>query len=146
MQAQQWFAFPPLKACVLAKQLGCHPMDLLAHGGTVHADALLYPASTTWPMGFSWSSAIAQDTTLGILEASGLPRTQVLADSHPVPRDQSELAIVATDDVVLVHRCRRTAVARLEKLDAAMEEAGVGRSKNTRTSTVRMASLHSDAS
>ncbi len=96
MQAQQWFAFPPLKACFLAKQLSCHPMDLLAHGGTVHADALLYPASTTWPMGFSWSSAIAQDTTLGILEASGLPRTQVLANSHPVPRDQSELAIVAT--------------------------------------------------
>ena len=65
---------------------------------------LIFPSSLTWPMGFAWSSAVAQDVTLGALLSTGLPESHIVCDTAPFPADQSELAIVATDDVIFVHR------------------------------------------
>ena len=77
-EAQKWFCGPPLTASELALALGCPLSGLSEYWGgpacwELAPDTLLYPASTTWPMGFSWSSAVAQDTTLVALLATGLP-------------------------------------------------------------------------
>ena len=70
--ARPWFCFPPVPASLLCEELGIS-LDALTSlvGGfsLPHLDprTLLFPSSTTWPMGFAWSSAVAQDTTVGAL-------------------------------------------------------------------------------
>ncbi len=76
-------------------------------------------------MGFAWSSAVAQDVTLGILRSSGFPDAGVLCDAEETPADDEELAVVATDDTIFFHRDPATARARLAAFDAAMVDAGV---------------------
>ena len=63
------------------------------------ADAILYPVNTTWPMGFSWSSAVAQDCTLQTCLDAGISLDAIMSPEHPMPGKQGELAAVATDDV-----------------------------------------------
>ena len=76
-------------------------------------------------MGFAWSSAVAQDVTLGILRSSGFPDAGVLCDAEETPTDDEELAVVATDDTIFFHRDPAIARARLAAFDAAMVDAGV---------------------
>ena len=52
---------------------------------------------------------------------------QLLALETPHPRDQSELFLVATDDIVTIHTCPRAASARLRRLDQAFVDHGVPR-------------------
>ena len=90
-------------------------------GKSLTATTLLYPSSVSWPMGFAWSSCVAQDTTVSVLTSSGFDEECIICDSHPLPCCQKELAIVATDDVVFVHRDRETALSRVHSFDDALE-------------------------
>ena len=78
-------------------------------------------------MGFGWSSAVAQSTTLSVLAAAGVSQEQVLSIDHPLPDDQTELCLVATDDTVFVHRDRKGGQCILDKFDAAMAAASIPR-------------------
>ncbi len=89
---------------------------------------VVHPASVTWPMGFSWSSAVAQDVTLNILQSTGLPEDAIICGTEELPADDSELAVVATDDTLLFHKDLAAARRRLEAFDDAMETANVPRS------------------
>jgi hypothetical protein len=78
-------------------------------------------------MGFAWSSAIAQDATLGLLRASGFPESQVLAETSPAPLAMDRLAVVATDDVIFFHRSRRCAFLDTKRYDASLKHHHVPR-------------------
>ena len=90
-------------------------------------DFCLYPVHAVWPMGFSWSSAVAQDTTLAVCVAAGIPEQQILCVDHDTPACHDEVCFVATDDTELVHKDPAHAAKRLEKLDKAFEEKHVPR-------------------
>ncbi|CAE7040158.1 unnamed protein product [Symbiodinium sp. CCMP2592] len=79
----------------------------------VKADTWLYPASVVWPMGFSWSSAVAQDTALAVCARAGIREESILSPDHTAPERQQELVFVATDDTVLVHRDATLGMQRL---------------------------------
>ena len=68
----------------------------------VLSDAIsLTPLGCNWPMGFSWSSAVAQETLLGIANDSGLTSEYVWATDKPLPSDWSLGFAVATDDMMI---------------------------------------------
>ena len=72
---QPWFGRPPVTLHELSQVAGLAPDDLRhfvvdsRHAG---AHELLYPASTVWPMGFSWSSCIAQAATVACCMEAGV--------------------------------------------------------------------------
>lgn len=76
-------------------------------------------------MGFSWSSAVAQDCTLETCLDAGLQEGSILCPDQPLPAEHSELAMVATDDVIMMHADRQAASARCDHLDLAMEQNGI---------------------
>ena len=99
-----YFARPPLRL-----------RDLLRHGDISEEElfeldpnlaicdmsTLLYPLCTTWPMGYAWSSFIAQTVLLRRCEESGLDRSIVLADTAPLPTNFDTCFALATDDLML---------------------------------------------
>ncbi len=128
-----WFCCPPLRAGEIAAGLGVPLADLRRFmlddaGLALTSRTRLHPASLTWPMGFSWSSAVAQDVTLGIVTRSGVSESCVLCDAEEeVPCDDTELATVATDDTIFFHRDPDIARARLASFDKALKDANVPR-------------------
>ena len=98
-------------------QPGVATQELLKHGVSIDAIAkacvdgegmddscgLLYPVDAVWVMGFSWSSAVAQGTTLSVCISAGIAEGNILSLDHDVPVQQEELCLVATDDTVLLH-------------------------------------------
>ena len=91
------------------------------------ADDLITPTCTSCPMGFSWSSYVAQEEMLAICSTSGLREDQLLSLDSSHPRVQTELATVATDDVIFIHTDADLGSYRLNKFDQAMREHGVER-------------------
>ncbi|CAE7861257.1 unnamed protein product, partial [Symbiodinium sp. KB8] len=87
----------------------------------------IFPVSTVWPMGFSWSSVVAQSTTLACVTRAGVPLECALSVECPPPSHQAELCMVATDDVVFMHRDKARASETLQKFDSCLEEAGIPR-------------------
>ena len=81
------------------QQLASHlprQRDGLQQGYTTSGDLVLWPVCTTWPMGFAWSSFIAQSQLLGVCTASGLTTERMLADDLDTPADLS--AVFSTGD------------------------------------------------
>ena len=48
-------------------------------------------------MGFSWSSAIAQDVSVRVLCDTGLDESCILSDPHQLPLSHEELALILLD-------------------------------------------------
>ena len=83
-----YFARPPVRLRDLLRHgdICLHDLTALDHGlGVCDSSALLYPLCATWPMGFAWSSYIAQSVLLKRCEEAGLDRLMVLADTAPLP-------------------------------------------------------------
>ncbi len=59
------------------------------------------------------------------MREAGLACDQVIADTHELPQNHEELAVVATDDVIFLHQCATAAVARLAQYDAVLESFDV---------------------
>jgi len=126
----------------LAKHMG-RPVvsleDLRLHGGLSDVelqlalrcqsdalDGVFVPISLTWPMGFSWSSCVAQDVMLELCRRSGLPSTGILACDARSPSDLSLTHAVATDDVMIFSvGCREAACEAGERLDRTFCDHGV---------------------
>jgi len=51
----------------------------------VESNTKLYLCSKAWPMGCSWSSAVAPDVAIGLVCESCLDEQNILADSEPPP-------------------------------------------------------------
>lgn len=127
---QEFFGQPPVTLRELVKARGRDLECLKAlivddQNLAANLDTLLFPASTVWRMGFSWSSAVAQDCTVSCCSRSGVSESAFLCLEQPVPLDQSELCGVATDDAIFIHRSRTLAKERLRRLDTEMAKAGM---------------------
>ena len=94
-------------------------------GKELHESMTVYPVHAVWPMGFSWSSAIGQSCSVSCCIKAGVSEESIVALDHEAPADQSEVAFVATDDILLIHRCRSRAKATLDKLGAVMIDHGM---------------------
>ena len=92
---------------------------------TILPTTLVYLVSVTFPMGFSWSSCIAQATTISVVKAAGINEDKIICDTAEFPEEHNELAVVATDDIILIHTNARQALERLDAIDAALLEAGI---------------------
>ena len=73
----------------------------LRHAGACDGIDSFYPCSTVWPMGFSWSSCVAQSTLMGICSLAGLSTDHVLAPDLPLPKYLSLTFAVATDGLMI---------------------------------------------
>lgn len=126
-----WFAQPPISVQDLLK----HGMTLeevrtcARHGPETIMDksTKFFPTHAVWPMGFSWSSAVAQDTTIATCLAAGIKEESIMSLDHPVPEHHDEVCFVATDDTVLVHKDKNKGARTLDRLDSAFHEHGIPR-------------------
>jgi len=69
--------------------------------GESHQAAWFYPVSLTWPMGFAWSSYIAQEVLLNTCHEAGMRESQVLSCEASTPLSFSLVFAAATDDVMI---------------------------------------------
>ncbi|CAE7867460.1 unnamed protein product, partial [Symbiodinium sp. KB8] len=128
---QTWFGQPPITMQEFqqhglegeALRIACDDCD---HNNLGLAE-LLFPVHAVWPMGFSWSSAVAQDTTLATCVAAGIAEEHILSLDHDIPQCHDEVCFVATDDTVLVHTDARKGRDTLANLDRAFESHGIPR-------------------
>ena len=125
-----WFGCPGVKVSDLAAALGitladvrylCDDLD----NGPLTPKCIVYPCITSWPMGFSWSSAVAQDVSVSALIGTGLPEEHILSDLHPFPECHDELALIATDDTILIHTDREQGLRRVKELEAIFKTYGI---------------------
>lgn len=72
----------------------------LSSGETFIVDATVFPVSVVWPMGFAWSSYLAQCTMLGVCRRAHLQDDRVLADDVAPPFDLGSVFALATDDIM----------------------------------------------
>ena len=74
--------------------------DCLLVGEAAQASSF-HPVSLTWPMGFAWSSNIAQEFLLDVCNAASLDETRVLSCEAPTPAC-FDLAFAAGTDGVMI--------------------------------------------
>ncbi len=67
----------------------------------VSPSSRLYPLARNWPMGFSWSSFVAQETLLCDAAAAGLTSAHVLAEDVALPAGLGLAFAVATGDAMV---------------------------------------------
>ena len=89
-------------------------------------DSYIHPLCATWPMGFPWSSYLAQSTLLGCCRRAGLGPERMLALDLPTPADLTSVVALATDDVALfVQGGRRRGDELIHKVDLAIASRGI---------------------
>ena len=115
---RSWFGRPSLRVSDILRFTDMTTQELASHlprllgvlqqastgnrlDAVFHRDLVLWPVCTPWPMGFAWSSFIAQSQLLGVCTASGLTTERMLADDLDTPADLSAVFALATDDVML---------------------------------------------
>ena len=94
------------------------------------AGALLAPVSRVWPMGFGWSSFIAQSYMLDCCDAAGFSRAQLVTEEGRLGPAEDAMLSIATDDVLHYlrgSRAEREALAEppLAALDAEWATRGL---------------------
>ena len=126
---RSWFGRPPVTVAALADYTDLTQDELrryLPAGVGPSRDFTLWPTCTTWPMGFAWSSFIAQSKLLKCCESAGLGTSRMLADDLPTPSDMSCTFALATDDVMLFTSGEAAnAHPWLARLDAEIDKAGI---------------------
>ena len=128
---QEWFGQAPVRMGELLS-LGLKLDDIRSWTDDLGEKQLLkqtelFPVNVVWPMGFSWSSCIAQDTSVGCVLEAGVAEKCILSLDHALPEHQEELCAVATDDIMFFHKNRHRGRATLCRLDRVFVEHGVSK-------------------
>ena len=129
---QEWFGRPPTTLKELSRVCGAGVDELRTYfRGDIHdpvpPEQLVYPASAVWPMGFSWSSCVAQACTLACCQEAGVATANFMT-MEQAPPTGPEVCGVATDDTFFIHKDKAVGAQRLRRLDSAL--AGHGMPKN----------------
>ena len=102
-QLRPWFARPPVSIDMLLSS-GLVSEDLVRRALNVGRDGKLprraWPVSVVWPMGYSWSSFVAQEALLSVASSSGLDTKNILSADTPVPASLENTFALATDDAL----------------------------------------------
>ena len=119
-----YFARPPVTRQEL-RDAGLTDADISGYGADDHDDTF-FPCSQVWPMGFSWSSCVAQETLLALCRESGMGSDIVLAPDADAP-DSLDLAFaVATDDLmVFSHSGPGATLGLVSRVESTMLRHGV---------------------
>ena len=97
--------------------------------GRVTPGSLLFPVSRVWPMGFSWSSFVAQSTMTAVCRTAGLPADAQMSDCSRAPISQTRWGL-ATDDVCVFSREEDSHVRqKLSRLDRAFVQHRIVRNE-----------------
>lgn len=126
-ELQRWFGRPPVTLHELRRISGLSLTDLatfIADGADVGLFAPLFPTSTVWPMGFSWSSCVAQACAVACCFEAGVEDGSFMCMDRPPPSGQ-EACGVATDDAFFIHKDKDIGQQRLLRLDAVLEQHGM---------------------
>ena len=92
----------------------------------VDSSTVLTPCCLTWPMGFSWSSYLAQSTLLACLYAAGVKENSIVADDKAAPAQLGLNVALATDDVIVFARGQQIRARRaVQAIDNAISAAGI---------------------
>ena len=121
-------ARPPVTARELVREAGMSYAEIerFLELQTDASARWLYPVSRVWPMGFSWSSYVAQEKLLSVCADAGLSSDCILAADLPTPQDLSMAFAAATDDVMIFSNAGPgVTAAAAERLDEAMVSHGV---------------------
>jgi len=126
---------PSVRAGALADALGVDLESLRSYvdderDGPLSLDTVLVPVMCTWPMGFSWSSYVAQEVMLAVCDAAGIDEAAILDMGCLVPADVVDWCTVATDDIILLDTNAECARTRLAAIDAAFDATGVRRNRD----------------
>ena len=99
---RRWMGRPPVTLQELSEIGGMSAREAASfmEDGSVMSPECMFPVSKVWPMGFSWSSFVAQEMLLTCCADSGLGHDQVLACDAPTPCDFSQVFAAATDDAM----------------------------------------------
>ena len=130
-ELRSWFGQPPVSVKELAaaglsyKEIHGLCDDVPVDG--VNRNLKLFPVHCTWPMGFSWSSAVAQDTTVATCIQAGISEQNIISLDCDPPSCQDEVCFVATDDTILVHKYAEQGRRTLDSLDAAFARNGISK-------------------
>mmetsp|Transcript_179202 Transcript_179202/g.568670 ORF Transcript_179202/g.568670 Transcript_179202/m.568670 type:complete len:1089 (-) Transcript_179202:910-4176(-) len=73
----------------------------------------LTPVSTVWPMGFGWSSHIAQSFMLSCAREAGVDSAQMVREEGALPTGDSGALAIATDDIQHFLRASPQEVAQM---------------------------------
>ena len=130
---QEWFGRPPVslhelsRVCQLPQEAF---LEFVIADDRENISSLcpLFPTSTVWPMGFSWSSCVAQACTVCCCLEAGVP-DQAFMSLDASPPIGAEACGVATDDTFFFHRDKVAGAERLRRLDQAFARNGMP--KNT---------------
>ena len=100
-------------------------ISCLEEGSTLDSSCL-YPVSKVWPMGFSWSSYVAQEVLLDCIATAGIGDGQVLACDSTTPCDFSEVFAAATDDAMFFSNSGPGVTSNMaERFDEALLKRGI---------------------
>ena len=98
---RQYMAKPPISTDELVKAgMSCQEQLLYMETGHDWCEGQLFPVHHVWPMGFAWSSYIAQEVMLMICNRAGIQEGSLLACDCETPSSFRSVAAVATDDVM----------------------------------------------
>ena len=126
---QPYMGRPPVRVRELLSVGGLSRRELAACLADVDRASdhhLVYPASCVWPMGFSWSSYVAQSKMIRVCSSAGLRDDTMLSVDLPTPLSTDQTFALATDDVLLFSRTGRgEAEATLRCLDTAFDRCKV---------------------
>ena len=95
---RSWFGRPPVLIGDLIKygKLSLSEIqDTYVGSANLTDSLLLYPVCCTWPMGFSWSSFIAQSVLLNCCVSAGLGLDVILSADLPIPGREAAVASAA---------------------------------------------------
>lgn len=130
-ELRQWFGRPSLTCGELLRCTDMTWEELRRHYGgaaELHHGLALHPLCAVWPMGFAWSSFLAQSTLLAYCLKGGFTLDQMLADDLPTPADPSLSFALATDDLMVFSVGSATLARQLvSQTDTACAEAGLQR-------------------
>ena len=101
---RHWFGRLKLKLDDLARHGGFSVDELecfYVEQTPLRSLSQVIPLCDTFPMGFSWSSFIAQSYLLSRCVAAGLQKDLFLADDSVAPTDLSQVYGLATDDLIV---------------------------------------------
>lgn len=126
---QPWFGRPPVTLAELGQATALPASHFLPFvvdvaASEVSPDERLYPASTVWPMGLSWSSCIGQAATVACCVEAGVAQESFLSMDSPRPAIH-EACGVATDDTFFFHTDKDVGLQRLEAIDAVFQRNGM---------------------
>ena len=130
-EIQRWFGRPRLNVSEMIKYGDISLDELRSYwcgSSSLSLDTIAHPLCLSWPMGFAWSSFLAQSTLLSLCLRGGLKLSQILSSDRVTPKSTRCNFALATDDLMIFGRGNQSGIKhRLARVDKAIKDGGVQR-------------------